>query len=83
MSTQVRDGNVASRLRIVTSLAPGAVAIAEPVGPPTEDGSRSYSLTTFQNLDERSETIALGLIRWGIRPGMRLAMLVPFGAQFI
>ena len=31
-----RDGNVAERLRIVTSLAPGAIAIAEPDGPPRE-----------------------------------------------
>ena len=83
MSSEVRDGNVASRLAVVTALAPGAIAIAEPNGPPAPDGNRSYSLTTFQNLDERSEAIARGLIRWGVRPGMRLAMLVPFGGQFI
>ena len=83
MSNEVRDGNVASRLRVVTSLAPGAIAIAEPNGPPTRDGNRSYALTTFKNLDERSDSIARGLIRWGVRPGMRLAMLVPFGGQFI
>lgn len=83
MSSEVRDGNVASRLAVVTSLAPGAIAIAEPAGPPTRDGYRNYSLTTFKNLDERSDTIARGLVRWGIRPGMRLAMLVPFSAQFI
>ncbi|MCA9137626.1 MAG: AMP-binding protein [Planctomycetales bacterium] len=83
MSSEVRDGNVASRLGIVTALAPGAIAIAEPNGPPLRDGNRSYALTTFKNLDERSEAIAKGLIRWGIHPGMRLAMLVPFGGQFI
>jgi acyl-CoA synthetase (AMP-forming)/AMP-acid ligase II len=77
------DGNVASRLRVVASLAPGAIAIAEPDGPPRNDGSRSYALTTFGNLNERSERIARGLIAWGIKPGMRLVMLVPFGAQFI
>lgn len=83
MSTEVRDGNVASRLRIIASLTPGAIAIAEPSGPPAEDGPRNYALTTFQNLDERTDLIARGLVAWGIRPGMRLAMLVPFGAQFI
>jgi acyl-CoA synthetase (AMP-forming)/AMP-acid ligase II len=83
MSSQVRDGNVASRLAVVTALAPGAIAIAEPSGPPAADGNRSYTLTTFQKLNDRSETIARGLSRWGLRPGMRLAMLVPFGAQFI
>ncbi len=77
------DGNVAERLRIVTELAPGAIAIAQPDGPPQRDGSRSYALTTFGNLNDRSDAIARGLIDWGIRPGMRLAMLVPFGASFI
>ena len=77
------DGNVAARLRIVTALAPGAIAIAQPDGPPREDGQRSYSLTTFDSLNSRSESIAKGLIDWGIQPGMRVAMLVPFGAPFI
>ncbi|MDM4014526.1 fatty acid CoA ligase family protein [Roseiconus lacunae] len=83
MPSQVRDGNVASRLEVVASLAPGAIAIAEPSGPPTKDGTRSYSLTTFDNLDKESDAIAAGLVRWGLRPGMRVAMLVPFGARFI
>lgn len=77
------DGNVAARLRIVTDLAPGAIAIAEPDGPVNEDGSRSYALTTFGSLNERSDAIARGLIAWGVEPGMRMAMLVPFGASFI
>lgn len=83
MTSQVRDGNVASRLAIIASLTPGAIAIAEPDGPPTNDGTRNYSLTTFESLDRRSTEIARGLVRWGVRPGMRLAMLVPFGRDFI
>ncbi len=83
MAARPTDGNVAARLGIVASLAPGAIAIAEPDGPPQPDGSRSYALTTFGNLDERSDAIARGLIAWGVQPGMRLVMLVPFGAQFI
>ena len=77
------DGNVAARLRIVASLMPGAIAIAEPDGPPQPDGSRSYALTTFGKLDQRSDAIARGLIGWGVKPGMRLVMLVPFGSRFI
>jgi len=77
------DGNVAGRLTMVASLAPGAIAIAEPDGPPQIDGLRSYSLTTFGSLDQRSDEIAKGLVAWGIKPGMRIAMLVPFGAGFI
>ena len=75
MSDERADGNVAARLHLVASLAPGAIAIAEPDGPPQPDGARSYALTTFGNLDERSDAIARGLIGWGIKPGMRLAML--------
>ncbi|OYP32303.1 peptide synthase [Rhodopirellula sp. MGV] len=83
MASQVRDGNVASRLEVIASLAPGGIAIAEPCGPRTKEGTRSYSLTTFDNLEKQSDAIAAGLVRWGLRPGMRVAMLVPFGAQFI
>ncbi|MCC9602014.1 AMP-binding protein [Stieleria sp. JC731] len=83
MTSQVRDGNVASRLEVIASLTPGAIATAEPRGPRTADGTRSYSLTTFENLDRQSDAIACGLVRWGLRPGMRVAMLVPFGAKFI
>ena len=83
MSDSTVDGNVAARLRIVTALAPGAIAIAQPDGSPQNDGSRSYALTTFDSLNSRSESIARGLIAWGVKPGMRIAMLVPFGAAFI
>ncbi|MCM2373533.1 fatty acid CoA ligase family protein [Rhodopirellula sp. ICT_H3.1] len=65
-------------------MLPGAIAIAEPSGPPKDDGlTRDYTLTTFKTLDERSTMIARGLTAWGVRPGMRLISLVPFGAQFI
>jgi acyl-CoA synthetase (AMP-forming)/AMP-acid ligase II len=77
------DGNIAGRLTMVASLAPGAIAIAEPDGPPQPGGLRSYSLTTFGSLDQRSDEIARGLTAWGVKPGMRIAMLVPFGAGFI
>ncbi len=83
MTQQNIDGNVASRLRIVTAIAPGAIAIAQPAGPPAPDGQRNYRLTTFQGLNDRSESIARGLAKWGLRPGMRIVMLVPFSAQFI
>jgi olefin beta-lactone synthetase len=81
--SNVPDGNIAARLRVVTALAPGAIAIAEPDGPPQADGSRSYAVTTFGNLDARTDAIARGLAAWGVRPGMRLAMLVPFSSRFI
>ncbi len=83
MATRVQDGNVATRLRVVASLMGSAIAIADPDGPTGVDGNRPYKLTTFGSLDESSERIARGLIAWGVRPGMTLVMLVPFGAKFI
>lgn len=62
---------------------PSAIAIAEPAGSVQADGTRSYRATTFDVLDRRSDEIARGLVAWGIRPGMRLVMLVPFSGQFI
>lgn len=77
-------GNVAERLTRIARMIPSGLAIAEPCGPEKRDGSeRDYALTTFQSLDDRSSTIARGLIAWGVRPGMRLVSLVPFGAGFI
>jgi len=75
--------NVASRLSMWAKRLPGAIAIAEPAGPVQADSARSYNLTTYKELDEQSDRIARGLIRWGVRPGMRIVMLVPFGAMFI
>ncbi|TWU10743.1 Long-chain-fatty-acid--CoA ligase [Allorhodopirellula heiligendammensis] len=77
-------GNVADRLTQISRQLPGAIAIAEPSGPPKKSGQeRDYALTTFKTLDQRSTEIARGLIAWGVEPGMRLISLVPFGAQFI
>ena len=75
--------NVAAKLTRWAKRLPGAIAIAEPNGPVQPDGSRSYALTTYKELDDSSETIARGLLTWGITPGMRIVMLVPFGAMFI
>ena len=86
--TKPHDGNVASRLAVIASAMPNGIAIAQPSGsfrggPVRSDATRSYSITTFESLDQESTQIAKGLNRWGIEPGMRIAMLVPFGAQFI
>lgn len=75
--------NVAAKLTRWAKRVPGAIAIAEPNGPVQQDGSRSYALTTYKELDESSEIIARGLLAWGVKPGMRIVMLVPFGAMFI
>jgi olefin beta-lactone synthetase len=75
--------NVAAKLTRWSKRLPGAIAIAEPNGPVQADGSRSYALTTYKELDDSSQVIARGLLSWGIKPGMRIVMLVPFGTMFI
>lgn len=75
--------NIAARMSLMATLTPGAVAIAEPSGPPNPGGQRDYRLTTYGELDARSDKIARGLVRYGLKPGDRLVMLVPFGRDFI
>ena len=50
VSSPVPDGNVAARLRVVASLAPSAIAIAEPTGRATavSGNPTDYALTTFR-----------------------------------
>ncbi len=38
---------------------------------------------SFEELDQRTSSIAVGLRAMGMRPGHRIAMAVPFGADFI
>ena len=77
------EPNVAARLKTIATLMPSGVAIAEPDGPVQADGTRSYRVVTFGALDRRTDEIARGLLEWGVQPGMRLVMLVPFSGQFI
>ncbi len=83
MTTADHQANIAARLSIWAKRIPGGIAIAEPESAVQADGTRSYRLTTFAQLDSESDRIARGLLRWGVRPGMRLVMLVPFGSLFI
>lgn len=81
--TKVIEENVAARLKTVASLMPSAISIAEPDGTVQSDGARSYRIRTFEALDRRSDDIAKGLSEWGVKPGMRIVMLVPFSGLFI
>ena len=81
--TKVIEENVAARLKTVASLMPSAISIAEPEGPVQSDGARSYRIRTFEALDRGSDDIAKGLSEWGVKPGMRIVMLVPFSGLFI
>ena len=76
------SSNVASRLSRVVRERPDATAVAEPLGYDAR-GKRQYRHFTFRQLDQDSDRIASGLKELGVSPGMRLALLVRPGIDFV
>jgi acyl-CoA synthetase (AMP-forming)/AMP-acid ligase II len=74
--------NVARRLTLMARERPDAVAVVEPAGRGAAR-RRRYRQVTFRQLDDDSDRIARGLLAMGVRPGTRLALLVPAGIDFI
>ncbi len=80
--------NIAETLRENAKQIPDAIAVAEPLfqgKKPKRDpyGKREYSVVTFAELDQDSDQIAAALQRSGVKPGMRLALMVRQGIDFI
>jgi acyl-CoA synthetase (AMP-forming)/AMP-acid ligase II len=73
--------NVADRLTEKARQQPDAVAIAEP----TRGGSgrNRYRTISFAELEADTNQIASGLVAHGVRPGMRIALLVRPGIDFV
>jgi len=72
--------NVAARLRQHAATRPHAIALREPVnrrGPPR------YIETTFSELAASTAVYVIGLQRLGIKPGMRVALMVPPSRELI
>lgn len=74
--------NVADRLDEFARLIPQAMAIAEPTRC-FAGGRRVYRTLTFRELADDVDRIARGLVAYGVRRGMRLALLVPPSIDFI
>ena len=80
--------NIADRLRETADLMPDTIAIAEPLFEGRKQkrdpfGRREYGVVTFAELDRDSDRIAAALQGAGVRKGMRLALLVRQGIDFI
>lgn len=73
--------NVASFLAHHAAASPDRAAVVVPRG--YREGRRVYASITFRELDENSDRIASGLRQQGVRPGMRLALLVRPGIEFV
>ncbi len=69
--------NVADRLAVAAAVQPDAVAIAVA-------GKRGgFKTITYAELDADATTLAQGLVAIGVRPGMRMALLVRPGIEFV
>lgn len=74
--------NVGFRLSETARRDPSSVAIAMPIGRDAA-GKFRYQQMTFKQLDDDSNLLAAGLQSMGVRPGTRLALLVPPSIDFI
>jgi acyl-CoA synthetase (AMP-forming)/AMP-acid ligase II len=74
--------NVGFRLSETARLNPNGVAIAMPRGRDAA-GKRKYDQLTFRELDDDTNRIAAGLHAMGVRPGMKLVLMVPPSIDFI
>ncbi len=78
--------NVAFRLSEMARHMPQTVAVVEPIGrswPIRSGAKRQYRAVSFEWLDADSSAIAAGLHEFGIQPGMRIALLVRPGIDFV
>jgi acyl-CoA synthetase (AMP-forming)/AMP-acid ligase II len=74
--------NVSLRLSATAAQDPTGVAVAMPRGRDSA-GKRIYESFTFRQLDDDSNLLADGLASMGVRPGMRLVLMVPPSIDFI
>jgi acyl-CoA synthetase (AMP-forming)/AMP-acid ligase II len=74
--------NVGFRISETARLNPDGLAIAMPTRK-NPRGRGDYQTLTFRELDEDTNRIAAGLHAMGVRPGMRLALMVPPSIDFI
>lgn len=80
-SPAMQGVNVARRLATMAERMSDATAIVVPGR--RKRGRRQYASCTFRQLDEESNCLASGLRAMGVQPGMRIALLVRPGREFI
>lgn len=73
---------MADRLKQIAARMPIEVAIACP-GRGDVAGRHSYATCTFAELDADADALARGLVDRGVKPGVRLALLVKPGIEFV
>ncbi|MEO8498546.1 MAG: fatty acid CoA ligase family protein [Planctomycetota bacterium] len=74
--------NVGLRLSETARQIPNGVGVVEPLAR-DKSGKRHYRQLSFRELDRETDSIAAGLHHMGMRPGMRIALMVRPGIDFI
>jgi Acyl-CoA synthetases (AMP-forming)/AMP-acid ligases II len=74
--------NVGLRLSETARQNPNGLAVAMPRGRDAA-GKRIYQSLTFRQLDDDTNLLSDGLASMGVRPGMRLVLMVPPSIDFI
>lgn len=77
------SANIAARLATQALLQPNQMAIAAPIGPYRPGKPRAYRQLSFSQLELHTSSLAAGLQTMGIRPGMRIVLMVRFGIDFV
>ncbi|MEZ6065701.1 MAG: fatty acid CoA ligase family protein [Planctomycetaceae bacterium] len=79
---RLSSANIARRLTEAARAWPERLAVVAPDGQHA-DGRQRYKQWTFCQLDDDSDRLARGLIDYGVGPGKRLVLFVPFSYEFI
>lgn len=77
------SANIAHFLSNFAQTQPDSIAIVEALAKKTPDEKRRYKTITFADLDKDTDRIADALIQSGVRPQMRIALMVRQGIDFI
>ena len=72
--TQIETYNIAARLAHWADQKPESVALIE---------MRNGQQRTFKELEQESNRLASGLIQFGMKPGERVLLMVPYGIDFV
>ena len=79
----ITSPNIASRLVDIAQRFPDNIAIAQPDGKGADGKAQRYRTVTFAELNRDTDRIATALLQNGVQPGMRLALFVRYGIDFI
>jgi acyl-CoA synthetase (AMP-forming)/AMP-acid ligase II len=80
-AVDARICNIAAHLPKMARLQPDTLAVVFPTGLDAQ-GKRTYSRQTYAELDRQSDVIAAGLVKAGLKRGMRTVLMVKPGPDF-